>query len=56
MPCPEAMTIRRIFIEKFGQEEYESLSPRLKAIFERIDDITANQKPVTRKQIADALR
>lgn len=50
------MTIRRLVAEKFGKKGYDSLSPRLKGIFERMDALNANERPVSRKQLAEALR
>lgn len=50
------MTIRRLVSNKIGKKGYERLSPRLKGIFERMDTLNANEKPVSRKQLAEALR
>lgn len=50
------MTIRRLVSEKLGEKGYQNLSPRLKGIFERVDALNAKEKPVSRKQLAEALR
>ena len=49
------MTLRKIYVEEYGEEKWEKLSPRLRRLFEKIDAQTANEKPVTRKQLERAL-
>lgn len=50
------MTIRRLVLKKYGKKGYDSLSSRLRGIFARVDALNANEKPVSRKQLAEALR
>lgn len=49
------MTLKKLFIEDYGEDGWKKLSPRLRGIFERIDAINVGKKPVSRRQIEKAL-
>lgn len=52
---PSGVTNEKLFKQKFGLEEYQKLSPRLRRLMERIDTLPLNREPVSHEQLEKAL-
>ena len=49
------MTLQRIFKNEYGEERWETLTPRLKKLLLKIDSHNEGRKPVTPAQLEKAL-
>ena len=50
------MTLKKIYKEQYGEVGWKKLSSRIKKLVQKIDSIPANRKPVSLKEIKQALK
>ena len=50
------MTIRELYIKKFGDKRFNKLPPRVREVVKQIDALPTVPAPISARQLQEALR